>query len=268
MASTALTTVVAGEGPPIVLVHGSLGDYRQWTPIAARLQAQRRVISISRRYHWPNPAPSMDTPYTYEGHVADLVDYLRTIDHPVELAGHSYGAGIVLLAALSEPALVTRLILVEPPFGSLLPADGAGLEDEMADRRSMIASLQKLAGERQDDEASRMLIDWTQGGPGGFGKLPADAQAALLQNAATVGPTFSAAPPHVDCAALAALPTPTLVLNGEWTRPFYRVVGERAAACIPHARRAIIPRAGHMTIVERPDETAKLMLEFLEEDAR
>ncbi len=262
MASTALTAVEAGQGPPIVLVHGSLGDYRQWTAIAGRLQARHRVISVSRRYHWPNAAPAADAPYTYEAHVADLLAYLRTLDGPVDLAGHSYGAGIVLLAALSEPALIARLILVEPPFGSLLP-DAAGLEDEMADRASMIASLQRLARDGKDDEASRLLIDWTQGGPGGFAKLPVEAQAALLQNAATVGPTFAAAPPHVDCAALGTLPTPTLVLNGEWTRPFYRVVGERAAACIPHARRAIIPGAGHMTIVEQPEETAALMLDWL-----
>jgi pimeloyl-ACP methyl ester carboxylesterase len=264
MASTALTAVIAGEGPPIVLVHGSLGDYRQWMTIAERLQGGRRVISVSRRYHWPNPPAAAGAPYTYDAHVADLVDYLRTIGGRLDLAGHSYGAGIVLLAALREPVLIRRLILVEPPFGSLLPDGAAGLDDEMADRTAMMAALQQLTREGRDEEASRMLIDWTQGGPGGFAKLPEDAQAALLQNAATVGPTFSAAPPQVDCAALGALPMPTLVLNGEWTRPFYRVVGERAAACIPHATRAIIPRAGHMTIVERPEETATLMLEWLD----
>jgi pimeloyl-ACP methyl ester carboxylesterase len=171
----------------------------------------------------------------------------------------------VLLAALHEPALVRRLILIEPPFGSLLPEDTASLEDELADRMSMVASVKRLALDRRDDEASRMLIDWTQGGPDGFATLSPDVQEALLQNAATVGPTFSAPPPHVDCEALRDLQVPTLVLNGERTRAFYRVVGERAAACIPGARRALIPGAAHMTIVERPEETAALMMEFLEE---
>ena len=258
-----LTAIETGEGPRVVLVHGALGDYRQWMPIAGRLGARYGVAAVSRRHHWPNGSPPPDAPYTYEGHCDDLLAYLRATDHPVDLAGHSWGAGIVLLAALREPALVRRLILIEPPFGSLLPQDTAGLEDELADRMSTVASLQRLALAGRNDEASRLLIDWTQGGPGGFAALPGDVQDALLQNAATVGPTFSAPPPHVDCDALRALRTPTLVLNGERTRPFYRVVGEQAAACIPGARRARIPGCAHMTIVERPEETAALMMEFL-----
>jgi pimeloyl-ACP methyl ester carboxylesterase len=267
MASTALTTIVTGEGPRVVLVHGALGDYRQWAPIAERLRTRYSVVAVSRRDHWPNAAPSSDAPYTYERHRDELLDYLRATEHPVDLAGHSWGAGVVLLAALGEPALVRRLIVIEPPFGSLLPGGAPDLEDELAGRTSMIASLQRLARAGRDEEASRMLFDWIQGGAGGFATLPPDVQEALLQNAATVGPTFSAAPPHVDCAALGSLQTPTLVLNGEWTRPFYRAVGEQAAACLPRARRAIIPQARHMTIVERPDETAALMMEFLEEKA-
>jgi len=135
--------------------------------------------------------------------------------------------------------------------------------------------MQALAKHGATEEASRLLIDWTQGPGlperlngvplGGFAALPEEVRQALLENAATIGPTFAAAPPAVSCEALRELRMPTLVLNGERTRPFYRVVGERAAACIPRARRAWIPRAAHMTIVERPEETAALMLEFLNE---
>jgi pimeloyl-ACP methyl ester carboxylesterase len=264
-AAFGLTAMERGEGPRLILVHGSLGDYRQWTAIGDRLSTRYRVVAISRRYHWPNAAPSLDAAYTYEGHRDDLLGYLRATGGPVHLAGHSYGAGIVLLAALREPELVSRLILIEPPFGSLLPPAAAGLEDEMADRLSMLKSLQDLARTGNDDDASRLLTDWIQGRPDGFAALPREAQDALLQNAATVGPTFSASPPHVDCEALRDLQVPTLVLNGMRTRVFYRAVGERATACVPDARRAWIAGAAHMTIVERPDETAALMMEFLGE---
>src|SRR5688500_13187042 len=155
-APSGLTAIETGEGPRIVLVHGALGDYRQWAPIAGRLGARHRVASLSRRHHWPNGAPPPDAPYTYESHRDDLLAYLRATDHSVDLAGHSWGAGIVLLAALHEPALVRRLILIEPPFGSLLPQDTANLEDELADRTSMVASLQRLALAGRNDEASRL----------------------------------------------------------------------------------------------------------------
>jgi esterase len=266
-AAFGLTAQERGDGPRLVFVHGSLGDYRQWTAIGDRLSTRYRVAAISRRYHWPNTAPAPDAPYTYEGHRDDLLGYLRATGGPTHLVGHSYGAGIVLLAALREPDLISRLILIEPPFGSLLPPDTDGLEAEMADRMAMLESLQDLARAEKHDDASRLLTDWIQGRPGGFATLPQDVQDTLLQNAATVGPTFSAPPPHVGCDTLRAVEVPTLVLNGERTRPFYRVVGERAAACIPGARRAWIPQAAHMTIVERPDETAALIMEFLEEKA-
>jgi pimeloyl-ACP methyl ester carboxylesterase len=264
-AAFGLTALESGDGPRLVFVHGSLGDSRQWTAIGDRLRTRYRVVAISRRYHWPNAPPAPGAPYTYEGHRDDLLGYLRATGGPAHLVGHSYGAGIVLLAALREPDLVSRLILIEPPFGSLLPPDTADLEAEMADRMAMLKSLQDLARAGKHDDASRLLTDWIQGGPDGFATLPQEVQDTLLQNAATVGPTFSAPPPHVGCETLSAVQVPTLVLNGERTRRYYRVVGERAAACIPGARRAWIPRAAHMTIVERPEETAALMMAFLAE---
>ena len=265
-AAFGLTAMERGDGPPVVLVHGALGDYRQWAPIGDRLATDYRVVALSRRYHWPNPAPESDAPYTYERQCDDLLAWLQAGGRSVHLAGHSYGAGIVLLAALREPRIVRSLILIEPPFGSLVPDDAPDLEEELADRVSAIAKIQALAKEGATEEASRLLIDWTQGGRGGFSALPAEARQVLLENAATIGPTFAAAPPVVTCDALRDVRTPTLVLNGERTRPFYRVVGERAAECLPRARRALIPQAAHMTIVEQPDETAALMRTFLDEE--
>jgi pimeloyl-ACP methyl ester carboxylesterase len=262
-------------------VHGALGDYRQWAPIGDRLATDYRVVALSRRYHWPNPAPESDAPYTYERQCDDLLAWLRAGGRSVHLAGHSYGAGIVLLAALREPRIVRSLILIEPPFGSLVPDDAPGLEEELADRVSAIGRIRALAREGAIEEASRLLIDWTQGGvdgmPGlperlhgvpwaGFAALPAPTQRALLENAATIGPTFAAAPPAVGPASLRALRVPTLVLNGARTRAFYRVIGETAASSIPGARSGRIPGAGHMTIVEQPDETAALMRTFLDEE--
>ena len=127
-AHAAVTVRVAGQGPEVVLVHGSLGDYRQWEPIAGHLQARYRTIAISRRFHWPHPMTSRRDVYTYEAHRDDLLSYLRGAAHPVHLVGHWYGAGVVLLAALADPSLVRSMVLIEPAFGSLLPSASEGLE--------------------------------------------------------------------------------------------------------------------------------------------
>src|SRR5882762_740528 len=46
-----------GSGPPVILVHGSMSDYREWSPQMEALAKHHRVIAYSRRYHWPNSPP-------------------------------------------------------------------------------------------------------------------------------------------------------------------------------------------------------------------
>ena len=44
-----------GEGPPLVCVHGTLGDFRVWSPVLGPLSRQRRVVSLSLRHFFPEP---------------------------------------------------------------------------------------------------------------------------------------------------------------------------------------------------------------------
>lgn len=50
-----LAVTVRGSGPDVVLIHGALGDYRQWEQIGTVLSSSYRVIAVSRGFHWPNP---------------------------------------------------------------------------------------------------------------------------------------------------------------------------------------------------------------------
>jgi pimeloyl-ACP methyl ester carboxylesterase len=56
---------------------------------------------------------------------------------------------------------------------------------------------------------------------------------------------------------------PSLVVTGEQTRGFYRLIGEVSAAGIPGARLARLPGCSHMTIVEAPAAAAALLDQFL-----
>jgi pimeloyl-ACP methyl ester carboxylesterase len=254
-----------GRGPDVLLVHGALGDYRQWAPIAERLRAQFRVVAVSRRYHWPNRPPPADADYSYESQCDDLLAYLRGYARRVHLVGHSYGAGIAVLVALRAPGALHTLTLIEPPFASLLPKSAPGLEQEVASRGAMLEAVQALSRQGGDEHAARMLVDWLQGGPGRFARLTQDAQQVLLQNAKTVGPTFSRAAPSVACGQLRGIRVPTLVLRGEHTRPYFALIADTTASCLPDASAAQVPGAGHMTIVERPAETAARLFEFLQQ---
>lgn len=257
-----MIAVTRGDGPDVVLVHGALGDHRQWEPLSDALASAYRLTSISRRYHWPNPGPAKDAAYTYEGHRDDLVSFLTSFDQPVHLAGHSYGAGVALLTAMADPGRIRSLTLVEPSFGGLIDPTAADLQAELASRQELLATTGRLARAGGDAAASRALIDWLQDSPRGFDSLPAAVREGLLANAATVGPTFAAPAPTVTCDRLGALAIPALVLYGVRTRLFFRLIAERVTSCLPAASIAAIPDAGHMSIVENPAAVAARLLEF------
>ena len=261
-----LTLAVRGRGPDVVLIHGSLGDYRQWKPIVDLLRSNYRLIAVSRRYHWPNPSPQPEDNYTYEGHSDDLQLFLGAMEHPAHIVGHSYGAGVALLAALRRPEYIRSLTLIEPPFGSLLPVSAPDLGPELSSRESMVAAVQVFVKERKDDRASEALIDWVQGGDGSFSRLSPIVKEGLLANAKTIGPNMAALPPTLMCDEISVLRVPTLVLNGEHTRLWYRLIGRAVAACVSGARYATIAASGHMTIVENPMHTANLLAPFFAEN--
>lgn len=257
-----------GLGPEVVLVHGSLGDYRQWTPVAAILRDRFRVVAVSRRYHWPRTETPAEAAYTYLAQRDDLLQILRQRKEPVHLVGHSYGAGIVLLAALADPSPLRSLVLIEPAFGSLLAGDTPGLQEELTSRGAMLADVRASGAAGDAATASRRLIDWVQGGEGGFSRLPGWVQAALLDNAPTAAATVSHPPPQVTVEDLRDVRVPALVVAGEGTRPYYRWIARRAASAIAGARFAELGGASHMTIVERPQALATLLASFCDEVER
>jgi pimeloyl-ACP methyl ester carboxylesterase len=258
-----LPTNSQGSGPDVVLVHGALGDRRQWDPIAAALAPRFRTHAISRRYHWPGPMPGVGERYTYELHRDDVLAFMERQPGPVHLVGHSYGAGVVLLVALQAPERVRSLTLIEPAFGSLLPEAGAGLAEERATRVAALTEVRARVAADKHLEAAELFIDWVQGGPGGFARLPEAVRQGLHDNARTLGPTIVGSQPDVSPASLRGLRMPSLVVIGEQTRGFYRLIGEVSAAGIPGGRLAKLPGCSHMTIVEAPAETIKVLEGFL-----
>ena len=258
-----LPTNSQGSGPDVVLVHGALGDQRQWEPVAAALAPSFRTHAVSRRHHWPGPMPAATERYTYELHRDDVLGLIDRLGGPVHLVGHSYGAGVVMLAALQAPERVRSLTLIEPAFGSLLPEAGPGLAAEKATRVAALSQVRALVGADKHLEAAEVFIDWVQGGESGFARLPESVRQGLLDNARTLGPTIAGSQPDVSPASLRGLRMPTLVVIGEQTRGFYRLIGEVAAAGIPAGRLAKLPGSSHMTIVEAPTGMATLLIDFL-----
>lgn len=106
-----LRYVDAGDGPPVVLVHGLLGSHESWAGQIERLSEKYRVIAPDLFGHGSSDKPSGD--YSLSSHAAtirDLMDHLDIDSAP--MVGHSLGGGIVMQATYLFPERVDRLALV------------------------------------------------------------------------------------------------------------------------------------------------------------
>src|SRR3954447_8750863 len=109
--SLTLTGFEAGEGPPLVVLHGLFGSARNWNTVARRLGAARRVHALDLRNHGGSP-------WSDAMGYADMADDVRAYIEergigPVALLGHSMGGKAAMVLALNHPELVERLIVAD-----------------------------------------------------------------------------------------------------------------------------------------------------------
>lgn len=108
-----LNTVEAGEGPPLVLLHGLFGAARNWGAIQKRLAASgHRVLAMDLRNHGVSPsAPGM----TYAAMADDVAETLAARGAaPARVVGHSMGGKVAMALALRHgAAMVSRLVVAD-----------------------------------------------------------------------------------------------------------------------------------------------------------
>lgn len=269
---TELHYLERGAGEPLVLVHGSISDFRTWMPQVEAFSTKYRVIAYSRRYHYPNTWPEGSPEYFVELHAADLAALIAALDlGPVRLVGHSYGAFTSLVMALRRPQLVERLVLAEPPilpWLERLPDGPALLADFLAD--AVEPSFR--AFEHGDTEGGLRHFVEGVSGRGAFERVPPAGHAVQMDNArelkaemdlmATRGirPGYFADP---SCASLGQLHLPTLLVGGDRSPIMFHLILDELARCLPQARRVTIPSASHSMISSQALAFNEAVLSFL-----
>ncbi len=137
----ALAYDIAGAGPPLVFIHGAMGDWRSWDAQWDHFSAHFRCVRYSRRYNHPNTndMPSPDHSATQEAEDLRLLLAHLGWDSAV-LVGSSYGAFIALMLASTHPQLCRALALAEPPMMRYAARSDAGHRAEQQFRARHTAS--------------------------------------------------------------------------------------------------------------------------------
>jgi pimeloyl-ACP methyl ester carboxylesterase len=102
---------MAGEGPPVVLIHGMVNSSRHWESVALRLADEYTVIAPDLLGHGASAKPRGD--YSLGAYASGVRDLLAALGHDrVTVVGHSLGGGIAMQFAYQFPERTERLVLV------------------------------------------------------------------------------------------------------------------------------------------------------------
>lgn len=252
-----------GSGPPLVLVPGIQGRWEWMRPTVEALAGRCRVLTTSLAgdpgSEWAiDPARGFDS----------LVDQIDWVRHRAGLArvavcGVSYGGYVALRYAATRPEHVSALVMVSTP--------GPGWRPTRRQRR-YVRWPRLLAPLFAVNAPLRLAPEIAVAHPRWHARVRFAATHAARVLAALMSPSRMAERIRLaermdfaaDCAAVCA---PTLVVTGE--RQLDRVVPadttREYVQAIRGARAATIERTGHIGLVTRPDEFARIVGDFVEE---
>jgi pimeloyl-ACP methyl ester carboxylesterase len=254
-----------GEGPPLVRVHGTLGDFRVWSPVLAPLSKGRRVFALSLRHFFPEHWDGTGSDYTIAQHVADVIGFIEALDErPVELMGHSRGGHIAFRVAQQRRDLLRKLVLAEPG-GELEAAFSPGGSSRGP---SSFATRYSGAAERVaagDIDGALMIFSELVGGPGTWPNIPAAVRQTWRDNAHTLLGQVSEQRAPFTRADAEQVRVPTLFIGGTDTPGTLPAVLRTLAVHVPQARIEMIEGARHFMFEDDPAGFCAAVLQFLEE---
>jgi pimeloyl-ACP methyl ester carboxylesterase len=238
---TPMAVWVEGEGPPLVLVHGSMCDHTASDPLVAELRDTMTTFAMDRRGFG---ASGDAAGYALEREFEDVAAVVEAVavrtGGPVALWGQSYGAGCAMGGAALTGA-VHRLVLYEPGLGIPYPAGSIEeVEAALAAGDAGTALLLVLAGivGMTDEEIASL-----RSGPR-WPTMLASAPTVPRECRAEDGWTYR--PGTFD-----RITAPTLLLAGTESHPVLKEATDRALAAIPGARVQVLD--GHAHLAHRSD---------------
>ncbi len=286
IANARLHYVEAGEGPPVVLLHGFPEFWYSWRfQIPVLASAGFRVIAPDMRGYnlsshppkWcPHSRPAGVSEYAPRRLAADIRDVIseRGAERAF-LAGHDWGAAVAWLTAMAHPDSVERLAILNVPHPRRM-LEGLRTPRQLAKSWYMLFFQLPWLPERLVSAGGwRALRHGFEhdARPGAF--TPEDiacyVEAWSQPGAATAMINYYRAylrhPPSRRDGAMRPIQAPTLVIWGERDRHLGADLAEPRRADVPNLERVVrLPGASHWVHHDEPERVAELLIEFFRGD--
>jgi pimeloyl-ACP methyl ester carboxylesterase len=251
---------IHGDGPPLVLVHGGMGDGdRSWSALLPFLSGRFTCYCMSTRGRGLSSEPS-PADYSHERLVEDVVAFAESVGEPVGLTGYSSG-GMYALGAAAQTTAVSAVAVYEPPVVDVTEEDGARFADAAARMHEAVAEGRLGDAARiiiepvaTDDEMAALAAAgyfeaWAQNIPIGIQELKhvASGSSAIY-----------------DPSALARITAPVLYLRGSRGSAWYAHSARYLAKHIADFRVIEIAGAAHFDLLLAPEPIAGELVRFFE----
>jgi len=244
---------LAGQGPPLVLLHANPFDHTMWLYQIAHFSRRFTVVAVDLRGYGRSDKP--EQPFAFSDMANDVVGVVRDRGFDrIALAGVSIGATLALQIGLDHPEMVRAQILVGGEAGS--PAVFKSLAADYA---------AKPIAEQRVEHIRMIVGDDFAGSPRGRYLLDAFLESTPELAGASISQIFRARTAVDLRGRLAEIAIPTLVVNGATDVSLDS--GRETASRIRNAQHRIIPGAGHICCLEKPWLFDRLVLDFLDAEA-
>ena len=267
-----------GDGEPLLALHG-LASSAHWYDIVARLLRHRyRIIAPDQRGHGQTTqAGSGYDWHTLSDDLSALLDHVSEeipgLKGPVAALGHSWGGHVVSNFAYHHPDRVRRIVMIDGGFldGRLFPeptweafSDRLRPRNVTGDRDEFLTRLREQMAGFWDTEIERIVQTMVYEDENGQIQdiLRPENQAQVIR--AMWDDPCSHTLTQVQCPVLmiAAGPLPERA-NSDFSQLRRRMVGA-AEAALPNGRAHWIPETVHDIGYHKPEELARVILEFLD----
>jgi pimeloyl-ACP methyl ester carboxylesterase len=246
------------RGQPLIILHGLLGSSDNWRTLARRFGQHFRVYAVDLRNHGNSPQSHL---MNFQVMAEDLLEFIRDHDlSPAHLLGHSLGGKVAMQTALTFPAELSKLILVDiapkeypPSHESILTALAKIDLDEIQSRQEADSTLAETIDERPIRQfLLKNLIRTDEG------------RYAWQMNLKGLRENYHLLTKNIEHQPYTRFTRPALFIRGERSSYINPTEDEtRILDLFPKAEIITIPNAGHWVHADAPDAVFDAVVEFL-----
>jgi len=236
-----------GEGEPLLLMHGGFCTVEIFSRLTPELANHYKVILPERRGH--GRTADVEGPISYDLMAQDTIAFMEATGIiSAHMVGHSDGANVGILVAMSRPDLVRKFVFISGNFdvNGLTKETLAFFQSATPETFEHVPTLAKLV---------EMYKQTTPDGPEHFPIVFEKLKRMMLEE------------PKIPPQNLSRITAPTLIMAGDRDVIALEHTIEMFRA-IPKAQLCIVPGSSHALILEKPLFVVQAILDFLANEGR